>query len=149
MSGYWNQPTQTAAAFCDDWFCSGDIGHLDPDGYLYVVSRKKDMIITGGENVYPEEVETLLLDSPSILEVCVVGKPDERYGEMVVAAIVLRDGAELSLDAVKLMLGDRLARYKHPRELHFLDAMPRNALGKLCRADVRAAILSAVTDGNA
>ena len=149
MSGYWNQPTQTAAAFCDDWFCSGDIGHLDPDGYLYVVSRKKDMIITGGENVYPEEVETLLLDSPSILEVCVVGKPDERYGEMVVAAIVLRDGAELSLDAVKLMLGDRLARYKHPRELHFLDAMPRNALGKLRRADVRAAILSVVTDGNA
>jgi fatty-acyl-CoA synthase len=143
MSGYWNQPAQTAAAFCDGWFCSGDIGHLDSDGFLYVVSRKKDMIITGGENVYPEEVETLLLDCPSVLEVCVVGKPDEKFGEMVVAAIVLRDGTELSIDAVKLLLEDRLARYKHPRELFFFRRMPRNALGKLRRADVRAAIVSA------
>ena len=143
MSGYWNQPAQTAAAFCDGWFCSGDIGHLDSDGFLYVVSRKKDMIITGGENVYPEEVETLLLDCPSVLEVCVVGKPDEKLGEMVVAAVVLRDGADLSIDAVKLLLENRLARYKHPRELHFLRHMPRNALGKLHRADVRAAILNA------
>ena len=144
MSGYWNQPALTAAAFRDDWFCSGDVGHLDEDGFLYVVSRKKDMIITGGENVYPEEVEALLLDDPSVLEACVVGKPDERFGEMVVAAVVLRDGSQLTIEAVKILLEDRLARYKHPRELHFLPQMPRNALGKLCRADVRAAILNAV-----
>ena len=149
MSGYWNQPAQTAAAFCDGWFCSGDIGHLDSDGFLYVVSRKRDMIITGGENVYPEEVETLLLDCPSVLEVCVVGKPDEKLGEMVVAAVVLRDGADLTIDAVKLLLENRLARYKHPRELHFFRHMPRNALGKLHRADVRASIVNATADEGA
>ena len=143
MCGYWKQPAQTAAAFRDGWFCSGDVGHLDGDGFLYVVSRKKDMIITGGENVYPEEVEALLLDDPSVLEACVVGKPDERFGEMVVAAIVLRDGAQLTIEAVKILLEDRLARYKHPREVHFLPQLPRNALGKLCRADVRTAILNA------
>ncbi len=149
MKGYWKQPAQTASAFCDGWFCSGDIGHLDSDGFLYVVSRKKDMIITGGENVYPEEVETLLLESPLVLEACVVGKPDEKFGEMVVAAIVLRDGSDLSMDAVKLLLEDRLARYKHPRELHFLKHMPRNAFGKLRRADVRAAILDAAMNEGA
>ena len=143
MCGYWNQPAQTAAAFRDGWFCSGDVGHLDEDGFLYVVSRKKDMIITGGENVYPEEVEALLLDEPSVIEACVVGKPDERFGEMVVAAVVLRDGAQLTIESVKILLEARLARYKHPRELHLLPQMPRNALGKLCRADVRAAILNA------
>jgi fatty-acyl-CoA synthase len=145
MCGYWNQPAQTVAAFRGGWFCSGDVGHLDADGFLYVVARKKDMIITGGENVYPEEVEALLLDDPAVLEVCVVGKPDERFGEMVVAAVVLRDGARLTIESVKILLEDRLARYKHPRELHFLPQMPRNALGKLCRADVRTAILSATT----
>ncbi len=147
MCGYWRQPAETAAAFRDGWFCSGDVGHLDADGFLYVVARKKDMIITGGENVYPEEVEALLLGDPSVLEACVVGKPDERFGEMVVAAVVLRDGARLTIDAVKILLEDRLARYKHPREVHCLPQLPRNALGKLCRADVRAAILNATPPG--
>ena len=138
--GYWRQPEQTAAVLNDGWYHSGDVGHFDRDGYLYVVARKRDMIITGGENVYPEEIESILMESPAIAEACVVGKPDERLGEAVVVAVVLKSGAQLGAAEVQALLQGRIARYKHPREVHVLAALPRSALGKLRRSEVRLAV---------
>jgi fatty-acyl-CoA synthase len=137
---YWKQPEQTAAVLENGWYHTGDVGHFDERGRLYVVARKRDMIITGVENVYPEEVEGVLLESPAIAEVCVVGKPDERLGEAVVVAVVLRPDAQLGEAEVIAMLRGRIARYKHPREVHFVGPLPRSALGKLRRADVRLAL---------
>ncbi len=138
MRAYWKQPEQTAAVLKNGWYHTGDVGHFDAKGHLYVVARKRDMIITGGENVYPEEVEAVLMESSAIVEVCVVGKPDERLGEAVVVAVVLRPNINLGEADVIEMLRGRIARYKHPREVHFVDELPRSALGKLRRADVRA-----------
>ena len=136
MRGYWRQPEQTALVLRDGWYASGDLGHLDADGFLYVVARKRDMIITGGENVYPEEIESLLLQCPGVTEVCVVGRPDERLGEMVVAAIVTSDG-DHEVPELRARLEQRIARYKLPREVYRFESLPRNALGKLRRNEVR------------
>ncbi|MFO1402628.1 MAG: AMP-binding protein [Steroidobacteraceae bacterium] len=137
MRGYLNQPELTAAVLREGWYHTGDYGHLDADGYLYVVSRKRDMIITGGENVYPEEIESVLLECPGVAEVCVLGRPDERLGEKIVAAVVLRAGAGLEAGAVLAFLQGRIARYKHPREVHFVEQLPRTPLGKVMRGEVR------------
>jgi fatty-acyl-CoA synthase len=139
-SGYINSPRETAQAFVDGWYRSGDIGHFDADGHLYVVSRKKDMIISGGENIYPAEVENVLLDCPSIAEACVVGRPETRWGEVVVAAIVLKPGCRMTPADVMGLFDGRIARYKHPREVRFFDELPRSALGKLQKEAVRAAV---------
>jgi fatty-acyl-CoA synthase len=138
--GYWKQPEQTAAVLRDGWYHTGDVGHFDADGFLYVVARMRDMIISGGENVYPEEVESVLMESPAIAEACVVGKPDARFGEAVVVAVVLKPGARLGAADVLALLQGRIARYKHPREVHFLPSLPRSALGKLRRTEVRAVV---------
>jgi fatty-acyl-CoA synthase len=140
MQGYWHAPEATAAALQDGYYHSGDVGHLDADGYLYVVSRKKDMIISGGENIYPAEVEGVLLECRAIEEVCVVGRPDERWGEIVVAAIVRRAGERLEAADVLALLDGRIARYKHPRTIVFLERLPRTALGKVKIEEVRAVI---------
>jgi len=135
--GYWNDPQESARALKDGWYYSGDIGHLDNEGHLYVVSRKKDLIISGGENIYPAELENVLLEAPAIQEACVVGRPDERWGEAVVAAVVLKPGARMSEAEVMGLFQGRIARYKHPREVRFLRQLPRSALGKILREDVR------------
>jgi fatty-acyl-CoA synthase len=138
MRGYWNAPEASAAALRDGWYHSGDIGHFDNEGYLHVVARKHDLIISGGENIYPAEIENILMEHPAIVEACVVGCPDERWGEAVVAAVVLEPGVRLSAAEVIAMLNGRVARYKQPRAVHFVDSLPRSALGKVQREQLRA-----------
>ena len=137
-AGYWNNPTATEAAFTTDgWFRTGDIGFLDPDGYLFIVDRLKDMIISGGENVYPAEVENALNVDLRIADVAVVGAEDERWGEVVVAVVVPATGAALTLDDVRDVAGQQLARYKLPTRMLLVEALPRNASGKLEKPAIR------------
>jgi fatty-acyl-CoA synthase len=140
MQGYWNAPAATATALRGGWYHSGDIGHVDVEGYLHVVARKYDLIISGGENIYPAEIENVLLEHPAIVEACVVGCPDERWGEAAVAAVVLQPGARLSAADVIAMLDGRIARYKQPRAVCFVDSLPRTALGKVQREELRAVV---------
>jgi len=140
MQGYWNAPAATATALRGGWYHSGDIGHVDLEGYLHVVARKYDLIISGGENIYPAEIENVLLEHPAIVEACVVGCPDERWGEAAVAAVVLQPGARLSAADVIAMLDGRIARYKQPRAVRFVDSLPRTALGKVKREELRAVV---------
>jgi fatty-acyl-CoA synthase len=144
MRGYWDAPHATGEALRGGWYHSGDIGHFDDERYLHVVARKHDMIISGGENIYPAEIENILLECPAILETCVVGRTDERWGEAVVAAVVLKPGTRMSEADVLALLAGRIARYKQPREVRFMDALPRTALGKVQREDLRAAVAAAV-----
>ena len=143
MRGYWNAPEASARVLRDGWYHSGDIGHLDEDGYLYVVSRKHDMIISGGENIYPAEIETVLTECSAIAEACVFGRSDQRWGEKVVAAVVLKPGVQMSEAEVLAQLEGRIARYKLPREVRFVEALPRNALGKVQRDTLRMAVVAA------
>jgi fatty-acyl-CoA synthase len=142
MHDYWNRPEQTAQVLEGGWYHSGDIGHFDAEGYLYVVSRKNDMIISGGENVYPAEIEAVLEECPAIAEASVVGRPDERWGEMVVAAVALKPGVVMSEAEVLALLAGRIARYKQPREVRFVAALPRSAIGKVKKQELRALVTS-------
>ena len=137
MSGYWNNPDATAEAFAGGWFHSGDLVRMDAEGYVWVVDRKKDMIISGGENVYCAEVENALAAHPGIAEVAVIGRPHEQWGEVPVAVAALtRDG--LALADLNDFLTERLARYKHPKALEIVDALPRNPAGKVLKTELRA-----------
>jgi malonyl-CoA/methylmalonyl-CoA synthetase len=132
FAGYWNQPDATAATFTDDgWFLTGDLGAFDDDGYLRIVGRSKELIISGGYNVYPREVEDVLREHPSVGDVAVVGVPSDEWGE-VVTAFVVADGPS-DADALKAFAAERLANYKRPRTIRFVDELPRNALGKVMR----------------
>jgi acyl-CoA synthetase (AMP-forming)/AMP-acid ligase II len=135
--GYWNRPEETAAAFADGWLRTGDLAVIDAEGFLDIVDRRKDVIITGGENVYSTEVEAALYEHPAVLEAAVFALPDERWGETVVAAVVLRPG--LSADAGELSdwCRARLAGYKIPRRVFFLDALPRTGSGKISKRLLR------------
>ncbi|MEV6381883.1 long-chain-fatty-acid--CoA ligase [Streptomyces sp. NPDC051773] len=137
-AGYWNNPAADRAAFDEEgWFHSGDIGTLDADGFLYIVDRLKDMIISGGENVYPAEVERVLASMPGVVDVAVVGVPDEEWGETVAAVISAEDPAAITLDDVRAYAADHLAKYKLPRRLKIIGAVPRNASGKLDKGVIR------------
>jgi fatty-acyl-CoA synthase len=137
--GYHGQPEATAAAFTDDgWFRSGDLGYLDEDGYLYIADRLKDMIISGGENIYPAEVENLISDIRGISGVAVIGVPDERWGEVPWAVVTLREGAQVSTESVRAELDGVLARYKLPKNVVVVDDLPRTASGKIRKPDLRA-----------
>ncbi len=137
-TGYWNNPDATATAFTSDgWFRTGDIGYVDEDGYFFIVDRLKDMIISGGENIYPAEIENALNAHPSIADVAVVGVPHEKWGESVCAVVAFAPGTELSLEGVRDYLGSRIARYKLPSRLVTVDAVPRNAAGKLDKVLIR------------
>ncbi|MFI8950043.1 long-chain fatty acid--CoA ligase [Streptomyces sp. NPDC053750] len=138
MTGYWGLPTETAGAFADGWFRSGDAARVDEDGYVYIADRLKDMIISGGENVYPAEIEDLLLAHPGITECAVIGVPDATWGEVPRAVVVPREGAALDPDEVLASLAGRLARYKIPKSVVIADALPRTASGKLLKPQVRA-----------
>jgi len=135
--GYWNRPEETASAFSDGWFRTGDIAYFDAEGFLYICDRLKDMIISGGENVYPAEVEGVLSTHPAIAEVAVIGAPDPRWGERVVVVAALKSGASLHFDELLAFATERLARYKLPSALHIVDSMPRNATGKLQKTELR------------
>jgi fatty-acyl-CoA synthase len=137
--GYHGQPEATAEAFTDDgWFRSGDLGYLDADGYLFIADRLKDMIISGGENIYPAEVENLISDIEGISGVAVVGVPDERWGEVPLAVVTLQEGAEVDTAIVRSHLDGLLARYKLPKSVVVVEELPRTASGKVRKADLRA-----------
>jgi fatty-acyl-CoA synthase len=138
MKGYWRRPDATALAIdADGWFHTGDVGYLDEEGFLYIADRVKDMVITGGENVYPAEVEGVLHECPGVSDVAVIGLPDERWGERVVAVVVLEEGAEVSLEAIRTFAGERLARYKLPTQLETIALLPRNPAGKILKFELR------------
>jgi fatty-acyl-CoA synthase len=137
FKGYWRDPEATAAAFAGGWFHSGDIGSRDDDGYLYIVDRLKDMIVSGGENIASSEVERVLYEHESVLEVAVVARADARWGEVPVAFVVLRPATTATAAALLDHCRARLARYKVPKEITFLDALPRNPSGKVLKRDLR------------
>ncbi|MFI0512321.1 long-chain fatty acid--CoA ligase [Streptomyces sp. WSLK1-5] len=137
MPGYWGLPEETAASFADGWFRSGDAARVDEDGYVFVVDRIKDMIISGGENIYPAEIEDLLLGHPDIAECAVIGVPDEKWGEVPRAVVVPREGATPDPDEILASLSGRLAKYKIPKSVVVADGLPRTASGKLLKSRVR------------
>ncbi|MGI9607004.1 MAG: acyl-CoA synthetase [Acidimicrobiales bacterium] len=138
MKGYWNRPEATAEAIdADGWFRTGDAGYVDEDGFWFVVDRVKDMVITGGENVYPAEVEEVLLDHPAIAEVAVIGTPSEEWGEAVTAVCSLHGDNGLALDELRTFAGERLARYKLPTRLECVEEIPHNASGKMLKRELR------------
>ena len=137
MSGYWNAPQATAAVLIDGWFHTGNMGHQDNEGYLYVDGRSKEMIISGGENIYPAEIENLLIECPDIAEASVIGRADARWGEIVVAVVVPKADRTLTGEQVLKLLEGRIARFKQPKEVVVVDALPKTALGKVRKEDVR------------
>ena len=137
MSGYLNQPDETAAVLVDGWFRGGDMAWRDPEGYLYLSGRKKDMIIRGGENIYPAEIEDVLAQFAPIREAAVVGVADDRWGEIVRAHVVLANGTPLDEDAVREHCRARLAAYKVPALFHVHEELPRNASGKVLKRELR------------
>lgn len=137
MQGYWNKPDATREAFSGGWFHSGDLVRQDAEGFIWVVDRKKDMIISGGENIYCAEIENLLHAHPAIVEAAVIGRTDATWGEVPVAVAVLRSGAALTLDELVAHLAPNLARFKLPKALVFVDALPRNAGGKVVKGELR------------
>lgn len=144
MKEYWNNPDATAAAFSNGWLRTGDLGVMDEEGFITVVDRLKDMVITGGMNVYPAEVEAAIVRHDSVAEVAVVGVPHEVYGETVIAVVVLRPDRELSLTELRDFLADTLADYKMPRRLVIFDVIPRNASLKVQKFVLREQILAGV-----
>jgi acyl-CoA synthetase (AMP-forming)/AMP-acid ligase II len=138
MVGYWNMPEATAAALTPDgWFKSGDAGYLDADGYLFIADRVKDMIISGGENIYPAEVESVLMGHPGVADAAVIGVPDERWGETVKAIVVRAPDADVSENDVITWCRERLAHYKCPTSVDWTDVLPRNPSGKILKRELR------------
>lgn len=136
MSCYWNNPEATAEAFAGGWFHSGDLVRMDSDGYVWVVDRKKDMIISGGENIYCAELENVLASHPDIAEVAVIGRADEKWGEVPIAVAAVTND-DLRIEDLGEFLTDRFARYKHPKALEIVDALPRNPAGKVLKTELR------------
>ena len=137
MQGYWENPQATREAFRDGWFRNGDLGRFDEEGYLHIVDRIKDIIIVGSSNVYPSDLETVLGDCADICEAAVVGRRDDRLGEVPVACVVPVPGRSLTKEQVIALFDGRLATYKHPRDVIFLDALPRNPTGKVQKTVLR------------
>ncbi len=136
LTEYWNRPDATRDAFEDGWFRTGDIGEIDDEGYLYIKDRIKDMIISGGENVYPAEIESVIIGMPGVSEVAVIGLPDDKWGE-IVCAIVVADQTKADEAAIIAFCGERLARYKLPKKVQFVEAIPRNPSGKILKRVLR------------
>ena len=137
MKGYWNKPEATAAAVRDGWMKTGDAAYRDEDGYVYIYDRVKDMIVTGGENVYPAEVENAIFGHPDMADVAVIGVPDEKWGESVKAVVVARPGAASDPASVIAWSRERIANYKAPKTVDFVEAIPRNITGKILRREIR------------
>jgi long-chain acyl-CoA synthetase len=136
MKGYWNRDDATKEVLRDGWFHTGDMARVDEDGYFFIVDRKKDMIIRGGYNVYPREIEEVLYEHPAVSEAAVVAVPDEKMGEEVGAAVVLKDGEDATEDDVRDFVKQRVAAYKYPRRLWFLDELPKGPTGKILKRDI-------------
>ncbi len=134
--GYANSPETTAEAIHDGWLCTGDIGYLDEEGYLYVLDRRSDLIISGGENVYPAEIESVLLTHPDVAEAGACGQPDVQWGQVPIAFVRLHAGHDIDLEALLVHATQHLARYKIPRVIYVIDHLPRNSSGKLLRRNL-------------
>jgi long-chain acyl-CoA synthetase len=135
MAGYWNEPDLTRETIRDGWLYTGDMGRLDGDGYLTIVDRKKDLIIRGGFNVFPRDVEEALLEHPAIATACVVGRPDDVHGEEIAAFVTLSE--EIAAEELVAFGRERLGGYKYPREIHVVDALPLTPVGKADRKALR------------
>jgi fatty-acyl-CoA synthase len=140
MRGYWNDSSATAEALIDGWFHTGDVGHQDSEGYFWIDERKKDMIISGGENIYPAELEAVIAECAGVAEASVVARPDAKWGEVPVAVIVRRNGASVTAAEIKTLFEGRLARFKHPHDVVFVEALPRNVMGKVLRYKLRESV---------
>jgi long-chain acyl-CoA synthetase len=139
MKGYWNRPEATAEAIdADGWFRSGDLAKVDEDGYFFIVDRKKDMVLRGGYNVYPREVEEVLYEHPAVQEAAVVGIPDDSLGEEVAAAVVVKEGESLDAQELKSFVKERVAAYKYPRKIWFVDELPKGPTGKILKREIEA-----------
>jgi acyl-CoA synthetase (AMP-forming)/AMP-acid ligase II len=137
MLGYWNRPEANAVTLRDGWLWTGDLGSLDEDGFLTLKDRSKDVIISGGSNIYPREVEEALLTHPDVAEACVVGRPHSEWGEEVIAFVVARGGCELDTAVLDRHCLEQIARFKRPRHYLFLDALPKNNYGKILKTELR------------
>jgi acyl-CoA synthetase (AMP-forming)/AMP-acid ligase II len=137
MDGYWNNPAATEEAFRDGWLATGDVGYLDDDGYIFLVDRKKEMLISGGFNVYPSEIERAMRAHEGVREVAVVGIPDASWGEVPVAFVVAQPGRTVEEAELRAICERELARYKHPREIHMIEALPRNETGKILKQELK------------
>jgi fatty-acyl-CoA synthase len=138
MIGYWDEPEKTAEVLRNRWMHTGDLAVMDDDGYLNIVGRIKDMVIRGGENVYPREIEEFLYTHPDIVDAQVIGVPDEKYGEELMAWVRLREGAdELTADALREFCAGKLAHYKIPRYVHVVDEFPMTVTGKVRKVEMR------------
>jgi acyl-CoA synthetase (AMP-forming)/AMP-acid ligase II len=138
MVGYWKKPEYTNETIVEGWLHTGDMGYYDEQGYIYIVDRKKDMIITGGENVYPREVEEVLYRHPAVKECAVIGLPDDKWVERVHAVIVLKEGMEANGNEIVEFCKQHLARYKAPRSVEFVESLPKNPQGKILKKELRA-----------
>jgi long-chain acyl-CoA synthetase len=137
MKGYWNKPEETAEAIRDGWFHSGDMARIDEDGYFFIVDRKKDMIIRGGYNVYPREIEEVLYEHPAVREAAVLGVPHDTHGEEVAAAVALKDGASVEADELREFVKSQVAAYKYPRKIWFVDELPKGPTGKILKREIK------------
>jgi len=138
LMGYWKNPELTAEKLRDGWLHTGDIGFVDEEGYIYLVDRKADMIITGGENVYPKETENVLYGHPAVQECAVTSAPDKNWGERVQAVVVLKPGATASEKELIEFCKSKLAGYKCPKKIEFWEQLPKTTVGKILRKDVKA-----------
>jgi long-chain acyl-CoA synthetase len=137
MKGYWNKPEETAKVLRDGWLYTGDVGYQDEDGYFYITERKKDIIIKGGENIAPREIEEVLYSHPAVAEAAVIGMPDEIYGENIKAFVVLKQGQSATAEEVIEFCHGKLKKFKSPKEVIFISALPKNLVGKILRKDLR------------
>jgi acyl-CoA synthetase (AMP-forming)/AMP-acid ligase II len=138
MAGYWNRPEATAETMSGGWLHTGDVGMLDENGYLFILDRLKDLIISGGLNVYPHEIEDQLLTHPAVSEACVIGIPHEKWGEAVHAVVVPAAGATIEPDELIAWSGQYLAGYKKPKSVSVVEALPKTTYGKVAKREVRA-----------
>jgi long-chain acyl-CoA synthetase len=136
MSGYWNRDEATAEVMKDGWFATGDMARTDEDGYFFIVDRKKDMIIRGGYNVYPREIEEVLYEHPAVREVAVLGIPHDQLGEEVGAAVALKPGQNADVNELKAFVKDQVAGYKYPRVIWLVDDLPKGPTGKILKREI-------------
>ena len=143
IAGYWRNPDETADAIKDGWFHTGDLGYLDDERYLFVVDRKKDMVVSGGVNIYSKEIEGVLYRHPAVLEAAVIGLPDEEWGELVTAVISTRPGHDVTGQELIDYCSESMAGYKKPRKVLFLDELPKNPSGKILKRVLREKLATA------
>jgi long-chain acyl-CoA synthetase len=149
MKGYWRKPEATAETIKNGWFHSGDIGFIDEEGFIFIVDRKKEMIIRGGFNVYPREIEEVIYTHPAIAEAAVIGLPDEKFGEEVHAVVAPKPGMEIDGAELQAWIKERVAAYKYPRTIRVVPELPKGPTGKIMKREIKAEMLEAQTAGAA